>query len=50
MPCSAFELDAEQASGADSIIRHLSIPLERCGITTISAEILESTWKKQRGY
>ena len=50
MPCTAFELDAAQASGADHNVRHLSIPLERCGITTISADVLESTWKKQRDY
>ena len=43
MPCTAFDLDTDQASGADSNVRHLTIPLERCGI---SAEVLESTWKK----
>ena len=41
MPCSAIELDAQQASEADSIITHLSIPPE---ITIISDEILELTW------
>ena len=46
MPCIAFELDADQASGANSNVRHLSVPPERCGITSISAEVLESTWKK----
>ena len=43
MPCTSFECEA---FGADSAIRHLSIPPERCGITTISADLLESTWKK----
>ena len=46
MPCTAFELDTDQASGADSNVRHLTIPPERCGIASISAEVLESTWKK----
>ena len=46
MPCTAFELHAAQASGADRNVRHLSILPERCGITTISADVLESTWKK----
>ena len=46
MPCTAFELDTDQTSGADSNIRHLTIPPERCGIANISAEVLESTWKK----
>ena len=44
IPCSAFELD--QAPETDSNVRNLSIPPERCGITSISAEVLESTWKK----
>ena len=46
MPCTAFELDTDQASGADSNVRHLTIPPERCEIASISAEVLESTWKK----
>ena len=46
IPCTAFELDVAQVSGVDRNIRHLSIPPERCGITTISADVLESIWKK----
>lgn len=47
--CTPTEVEAIIFSGAaapHAEVKHLSVPLERCGVTTISSELLESTWKK----
>ena len=45
MQCTSFETYTVSAVG-DTTVRRLSIPPERSGITTISPELLERTWKK----
>ena len=50
--CTPFEDSiASYAASSSSYVssantKHLSIPPEKCGISTISAELLECTWRK----
>ena len=51
MCCMPFEVSIDVSFTAANaaplaVAKHLSVPPERCRITTISSELLVSTWKK----
>ena len=50
MCCMPVEINVDvsftAASAPLAAVKHLSVPLERCEITTISSQLLVSTWKK----
>ncbi len=47
MECMPMELEPESSGDPGEIMtRRLAVTADRCGITTISSELLETTWKK----
>lgn len=44
----SFEDTTASSSSTSVSTKHLSVPPEKCEITTVSAELLECTWKKAK--